>query len=156
MPQQEDPTLCEDGVRTILECLKKRKPVVKPGMVTLSTTGMSHNGRDYPLLFWPLYRMLHVAHLDKKKMENLTIAAVDGDNAVLGTWTVVRCSLLTSGPARGLKIVKFAEGDGMVGNKQIGYTIRRNDVGLFMYEKVVKPFEVGREEGTGKFLNITY
>jgi hypothetical protein len=155
-PQQEDPTLCEDALTTILNALRARSPIVKPGLVVLSTTGISKYGRDVPLLFWPLYRFLHVAHEDKKIMERLAIEAATTEPAVTGSYYVVRSSILTNGAAKGVENVRWDVEDGALIKKAIGYTISRADVGGFVFEKVVKPFESGKEEGTGKIFTITH
>jgi hypothetical protein len=73
---------------------------------------------------------------------------------VFSSWYSVRCSLLTTGAALGVDSVRCAEGDGMMENRQTGYTISRNDVGLYMFEKIVVPYQ--KEDRVGKFLNLTY
>jgi len=158
LPQQEDPTICEDGVRTILTALRTRPAITKPGLVVLSTTGISKYGRNVPLLFWPLYKLfLHEAHQDKIVMEDLTIEGVQGEQAPIGRYFIVRASLLTSGPRKGLESVRWdIEKEGKIAENAIGYTISRADVGGFVFEKVVVPYEIGKEEGTGTVFSITY
>jgi hypothetical protein len=155
-PEQEDPTLCQDAISTILNALNSRPPLVKPGLVVVSGTGISKYGRDIPLLMVPLYSFLHTAHQDKKVMENLVIKAVTEDPAPIGSFAVVRPSLLTAGPALGMNKIRWDVEDGKVAEKAIGYTISRADVGGFVFEKVVGPFESGKNERTGKVYSITY
>jgi hypothetical protein len=156
LPEQEDPTLCQDVISTILSSLRARPPLVKPGLAMLSTTGISKFGRDVPLLMTPLYTLLHVPHLDKKVMEDMAIAAVEEEPAPIGSYVLVRPSLLTNGEAKGVHKVRWDVESGGIAKKAIGYTISRADVGGFVFEKVVRPFESGRDEGTGKVVLVTY
>jgi len=155
-PQQEDPTLCEDAVTTILNALRGRRPLAKPGLVMLSTTGISKYGRDIPLLMTPLYSLLHEAHKDKKIMEDLAIQAVEEEKAPIGSYFVVRASLLTNGAAKGVENVRWDVEEGAVANKAMGYSISRADVGGFVFEKIVEPFESGKGERSGKIFSITH
>jgi hypothetical protein len=155
-PEQEDPTLCQDAITTILNALRARPPHVKPGLVMLSSTGISKFGRDVPLLMLPLYAFLHTPHQDKKVMEDLAIEAVKEEPAPIGSYVVVRPSLLTSGPARGVQSVRWDVEDGRIAKKAVGYTISRADVGGFIFEKVVQPFQSGKDERTGKIYSVTY
>ena len=104
----------------------------------------------------PLYRFLHTAHQDKIAMENLVIKAVTEDPAPIGSFAVVRASLLTAGPALGVDKIRWDVEDGKVAEKAIGYTISRADVGGFVFEKIVVQFESGKNERTGKVYSITY
>ena len=156
LPQQEDPSLCEDGVTTILNSLRSRPATVKPSLVVLSTTGISSYGRDIPLLMVPLYSLLHEAHKDKKAMEELALEAVEEESAPIGSCSVVRASLLTNGAARGVENVRWDVEKGAVASKGIGYWISRADVGGFVFEKLVQPFESGKGEQSGKIYSITY
>jgi hypothetical protein len=157
LPQQEDPTLCEDAVTTILNALKARPALVKPGLVVLSTTGISKYGRDVPLLIMPLYSLMGEAHDDKRAMEALVTEAVSWKPAPIGISFVVRASLLTSGSAKGMQNIKWdIEEEGKLARKGFGYTISRADVGGFVFEKIVKPFESGKDEGTYKIYSISH
>jgi NAD(P)H-binding len=156
LPEQEDPTLCQDAISTILNALRARPPLVKPGLVMLSTTGISRFGRDVPLLMTPFYTLLHTAHQDKRAMEDMAIAAVEEDKAPIGSYTLLRPSLLTNGEAKGVQNVRWNVENGSASKKVVGYTISRADVGGFLFEKVVKPFESGKGEGRGQVFVVTY
>lgn len=157
LPVQEDPTLCEDALTTILNALRGRKPTKKPGLSALSTTGMSKYGRDTPLLTTPIYWMLHEAHLDKTKMEALCRESVEGPDAVVGRSCIVRASLLTGGKAKEVDEIRWdTEEEGKIAVKGMGYTISRESVGAWVFERVVVPFEGGVEEGTGKTFSISH
>ncbi|KAF4609626.1 hypothetical protein G7Y89_g15829 [Cudoniella acicularis] len=158
LPSIEDPTLCADGMSIILSSLRARKPVTKPLLVAISTTGLSKYGRDYPLLLFPIYAwLLHVPHMDKHLMEEAVIEAVKGEEAVLGEYAVVRASLLTSGEALGMGKIRWQVEDGAVTKNAIGYTISRNDVGGFIFEEMVRRFEGVKERGgSGRIITVTY
>jgi len=155
LPEQEDPTLCEDAMTTILNVLRARPPLVKPGIVALSTAGFSKYGRDIPFIFKPLHWILHTAHMDKQKMENLAIEAVAEKFAPIGSYYIMRPSILLSGAAKGVEKIRWEVEDGKVAWGGVGYFINRADVGAFLFEKIVKPFESGQEERTGKIFYIT-
>ena len=100
----------------------------------------------------PLYHwILAVPHADKKKMEDLVVAS--GRKFVL-----VRPSLLFDGEAKGLDHVKT--GIEIPGNKEegkhaVGYTIRREDVGKWIFEECVRDNKRwGKWEG--KCVSLTY
>lgn len=157
LPQQEDPTLCQDAITTIFNALRSRRPVVKPGLVMLSTQGISKFGRDYPLLLMPLYALLlHRAHEDKRVMENLASEAVKEEEGPIESFVIVRPSLLTAGKAYGLKSVRWDIEDGGVAKNAIGYWISRADVGGFVFENVVLPFQSGKAERVETTYSITY
>ncbi|KAE9374684.1 hypothetical protein N431DRAFT_543936 [Stipitochalara longipes BDJ] len=155
-PEQEDPTLCQDVTTIILNALRARPPIVKPGLVILSGTGISKYGRDIPRLMVPLYHLLHTAHQDKKIQEDLAIAAVKEEPAPIGSYVLVRPSLLTNGAELGMQKVRWDVEDGGIARKAIGYSISRADVAGFVFEKVVRPFESGKGEGSGKIYSVTY
>jgi hypothetical protein len=156
LPRQEDPTLCRDAVATILAVLRARPALVKPALIMISTVGVSRHGRDIPVLLKPVYAMIHEAHEDKKAMEDLAIQAVTEHPAPIGRYFVVRPTLLTNGRAKGLERVRFDVEDGAVAKKAVGWTIARAEVGRFMFERIVRPFEGGKDEGSGKIFQVTY
>lgn len=83
-------------------------------------------------------------------------------------WVVVRPSLLVDGESVGLKKVRTSTeggegeryGKGKDGEVAIGYTIRRQDVGLCIFEECVKGNGKGGGERWGKWegkmVTLTY
>lgn len=150
------PEICEMGTRNILHALGELESEGKggvggegPRIVLLSTTGISSRGRDIPLAMIPLYHwMLAVPHADKRKMEDAIIES--GRRFVC-----VRPSLLMHGKGKGLGSLRVGievpGEDG--GNREIGYTISREDVGAWLFEECVQG-EGGKWEG--KCVSLTY
>ncbi|KAF4620127.1 hypothetical protein G7Y89_g14695 [Cudoniella acicularis] len=155
-----DPTICFDGTRAILSSLNELEAEGKmerePRIVLLSGTGITEKQRDIPLAMIPLYHgLLCVAHKDKREMENLIMFG-DGKGR---KWVLVRPSLLVNGEAKGLGAVRVSserpeEKGSEKESTAIGYTIRREDVGLWIAEECVKS-EAG-EEWEGKMVTLTY
>ncbi len=127
--------LCGDAVSNILSALHSLKLPKKPLFVALATTGISKGPRDVPLLFVPLYHlMLANPHKDKKRMEDVVVERAEREDSAIGGYVLLRPSLLTNGKARGGKYVR-------AGNEQkpaVGYTISRDDVGLWIFENLVQ------------------
>ena len=101
----------------------------------------------------PLYRMIiGTPHADKRKMES---AILDSG----ARWCIVRASLLLNGGSKGLKKVRVGvevpkKGGKAEVTKEIGYTIRREDVGLWIFEELVNAG--GKSEWEGKIVSLTY
>jgi nucleoside-diphosphate-sugar epimerase len=152
-PTLEDPHVCENGMKALvaaLSSLRSQGATGSPLVVTVSTTGLSPNGRDYPVLLWPIYGpLLKVPHADKKAMEKLLVAS--GERCV-----VVRPSLLTSGDetAHKLRVAleDLAKGT-LQGKKEIGYTISREDVGRWIFTELIQGVAGGQYEG--KAVSVT-
>jgi nucleoside-diphosphate-sugar epimerase len=155
----DDPTVCYDATKAILSALseleKEGKVQKQPTIVLLSTTGISSQGRDVPLAMMPLYHwMLSVPHEDKKNMENLMVSG-EGKNR---KWVLVRPSFLVDGDAKGVESLRASvEVPGVEPREQeetaVGYTVRREDVGLWIVEECVKK-DGGR--WVGKMVTLTY
>lgn len=123
----------------------------KPILTAVSTTGISSK-RDIPIAMIPLYHwLLRVPHADKKVMEALVEKAA-ARNVIRG-YLIVRPSLLTDGKKLGSSSVRVGwenvDGNGAA----IGYTITRDDVGGFIFEKVIQN---NAEEFTDKKVSLTY
>lgn len=89
-------------------------------------------------------------------MEELVIAAVKELRPPIGSFVLVRPSVLTNGRETGLERVKWDVEDGGVARGAIGYSISRRDVGGFVFEVVVRSFESGKEVGGGRIYSVTY
>lgn len=129
-------TLCTNAVKNIFSALRSLKTSKKPFFIALSTTGITSTGpRDVPLLFAPLYHlMLANPHKDKKEMEAAVVKHAASTDSVIRGHVLVRPSLLTNGKAQGANKVKVGSDE----KPMVGYTISRNDVGLWMFENLVQ------------------
>ncbi|KFH42613.1 hypothetical protein ACRE_066800 [Hapsidospora chrysogenum ATCC 11550] len=161
----EDPDVCRKGMETLLEALRivRGKHEVRqadgtqqhsgPLVCALSTTGIASAGRDFPLLYKPLYEhLLGPPHADKKAMEALLVGS--GERFVL-----VRPSLLTDEDAGDMARVRVGVEDARTGEvegsgREIGYTISRAAVGRWVYGNVLAGEEGARFEG--KAVSITW
>lgn len=155
----EDPTICETSMRNILTALRTlpaagNSTAPKPLLVAVSTTGINEpHARDVPYVLLPLYKvLLHVPHMDKKRMETLLCDEVEkpvGQRAI-DRHLIVRPTLLTNGDELGMSRIRV----GSDVEPAIGYTISRNDVGLFIYETAVKMSHDRRVES--RIMSIAY
>lgn len=153
----DDPKLCEDGTAAILKALgeveKEGRGSAKDGkgpkIVVLSSTGITKTKRDLPLVMVLVYRLFaHVPHVDKAVMEE--IVRKSGRR-----WVIVRPSFFVDGEAKGLDKVRVSVESPEKGFEklQIGYTIRRDDVGLWISENCIQR---EGEEWVGKMVGLTY
>jgi hypothetical protein len=164
----EDPKVCEEGVDTILAALRslRREKVIteaqRPVLVAISSTGLSKT-RDVPLAYYWLYHvLLKEPHKDKKAMESVVAKATTetGDDAPISGFVIPRATILMNGESKGLKKVRAgwephpdavnAEAKGV--KPAIGYSIRRPDVGAWIFEQVVK----GKGDWVNKCVSLTY
>lgn len=151
----DDPKICQEGMAVILRALRelRREAVIaetqRPLLVTISTTGLSQK-RDVPIALTGLYHwMLQVPHVDKKVMEGeLAKASTEtGPDAPIAGFVIVRPTLLFDGDMVGMDKIRAgwethpeavnAREAGAPG-PAIGYKIRRADVGLWIFESVMK------------------
>jgi nucleoside-diphosphate-sugar epimerase len=146
----EDPTVCRNGMATLLEAVaqvQKEGAAGKPLIVACSTTGVSRFGRDIPLAMVPLYHiMLKQPHEDKRIMEEKLInSGVD--------FTIVRPSLLTDGASNTIVRVGLEDPKRGRESEAIGYTISREDAGRWVAENLL----VNRDaKYVNKVASITY
>lgn len=125
-----------------------------PRFVGISSTGLSTTGRDVAIPMLPVYRILLVPmHADKRKME----AAIMQSGL---RWCIVRPSHLTDGESKGLKSVKVGvevvnkDGKAELIKREIGYSIRREDVGLWIFEELISGG--GKGEWESKIASLQY
>ena len=157
----KDPDLCHDGMRIVLDVLAARNPPSsltspKPFLVALGTTGVSKVGRDVPFLLVPIYQgLLKSAHRDKKLMEEVIEKSyANKQDCPMGGYTIVHASLLTDGKSLGMRRVRSDIVGEAWSKHAIGYTISRVDVGLWVFETLVKGYE--GVKGKGRIARITY
>lgn len=160
-----DPDVCRRAVETLWAALKTAREeqgrAGKPRIALISTTGITELGRDVPLAFMPMYHiMLKQPHADKKRMEESVVASGE-------RWTLVRPSFLVDEPVeetkkdrkeKKTKTIREGVEDPVAGkvlSKAVGYTISKEDVGRWMFERLVME-EKGSEEWVQKVATITY
>ena len=151
-----DSTICQDAVNTIISALDELKPVRKPILINVSTTGIQPKGmpRDVPLLFVPFYYYaLRDPHEDKMVLqENLArYIRLPESERNMQAYVQVKASLLMDGPGRGLQAVR----QGIDEKPAVGYTIQRGDVGKWMFEKLVVVKRIN-PEWVNKSVSLTY
>ena len=109
---------------------------------------------------YPLYKIVLAApHADKEASEAVIIKALEEPSPVFSGFAVVRPSLLLDGESQGLKAIRMGweknssdlkdTGTGPV----IGYTINRADVGIWIFENMVKEDPMQWNE---RYVTITY
>ncbi|KAH0292427.1 hypothetical protein M436DRAFT_78948 [Aureobasidium namibiae CBS 147.97] len=138
----DDIEVCRTAMATLLSALDDLKAATKPRLLVISTTGITNGPRDVPLLYVPLYHwFLHIPHVDKRVMEELVCAQRQKPAAerTVGEFTIVRPTLLMDGNGVGVAKVRY----GLESNPALGRTIDRKDVGNWLFEKGVKPADLG-------------
>ncbi|KAI7080742.1 mevalonate kinase [Hortaea werneckii] len=83
-------------------------------------------------------------HEDKKALQENLAAHMKSESVVLEGFVNVKASLLLNGEAKGLQAVR----DGVETQPAVGYTIRRADVGGWIFERLVKG------EPKGEWMNL--
>ena len=151
----DNPTVCQTASATVLKALEALESTTKPVVINVSTTGIPPEGKpwDVPFVLSWLYRyLLHVPHQDKAVVQEMLAEHVQlpKDQQVIAGYVNVKASLLTDGPSVGVDSVRAGADDAPA----VGYTIRRADVGLWIYEKLVKTGV--KDEWRDKGVCITY
>ncbi|KAF9319058.1 hypothetical protein BG003_009979 [Podila horticola] len=140
----DNPEICATATTNIVQALREiyaeqpASAAQKPSILVISSTGISDVREDVPFGLRFLYHVvLAVPHKDKKVMENL-VAENSSSEGVFRGGVVVRPSLLTGDQnvkgGKGLQKVKVGKED----KPAIGYTIRRADVGEWIFEETIK------------------
>jgi hypothetical protein len=153
-----DRTICEDGVNAIFAGIAdiqgKGSKAAGPRIAIISSTGISTTGRDIAILMIPVYRtVVKISHVDKRKMEANVLQSG-------AKWCLVRPSHLTNGESKGLKSIKVAvevlnnKGEAELVKREIGYYIRRENVGLWIFEERIRGG--GKEEWERKIASLQY
>lgn len=147
--------ICEETTTAIMSALRTISPDAspKPLLTVIRTTGISKQRGDIPIAFIPLYHgFLSVPHKDKAIAEELLIkeCTKPAEKRAVSGYLIVRPSLLTNGAFTHMSKIKV----GIDSDPAIGYTISRNDVGLFVYETAINRYRGDiSEHGTA---SITY
>ena len=149
----DQPEICGKAANVLVSALKEiyeQNPNLrngaKPALTFVSTTGITTGPADVP---WSMRFLYHVIlatpHVDKKKMEDVYRKESGG---MFASVTGIRPTLLMGGidvaDAAGLQKVRA----GTEAKPELGYTVKRADVGWWMYENVIRPEAVeGRWRG---------
>lgn len=147
----DEPTICQDAMDTILAALRDLSPKRLPLLTVVSSSGVHPElRRDYPVLGWPLWGWMIKPMLeDKRVMEHNIFSAAKAGGLFRG-FIVVRPTHLVDGPRKGMGQIQ----QGWDGKPTIGYTIGRDDVGLWMFEKIVEARDHGAFLNQG--VTLTY
>lgn len=149
-------TVCAEAMTSILSALANLKPLQKPLITVISSTGISAGPRDVPLLMLPLYKLaLHNPHQDKHNMEQvLTDSLAEGASGRKEAWfrgfVSVRPAFFTNGPAVGPPKLRV----GTEPKPAVGYTITREEVGKWIFDEVVANEE--RDRWIGEKISLAY
>lgn len=152
----DDPNICHEAMSILLQALRelRREGVIaeaqRPFVACISTTGTQKMPRDIPIAYYGFYHWaLQVPHKDKRVMEaELARASKEsGAEAPIGAFAIVRPTFMFDGDSKGMEKVRSGwvvhpeavnAGETNAPGPAIGYTIRRDDVGLWMFEELVK------------------
>ena len=121
-------------MRTTLQALRELNFEKKPFLAVISTTGISEGPEDVP--FWNRFlyhQLLAMPHADKKVVDQLVIEAAE-EGGIIDGYTLPRPSWLTDKPSIGMDKIRV----GSVEQPAVGYTINRDDVGLWIFEELLK------------------
>jgi hypothetical protein len=141
--------VCQETTASILKALEELDSVEKPFFTVISTTGISDGPRDLPLVISPMYHMLLATpHKDKKVMEKLIQDASATDRS-FGGYCIVRSAWLTDGKSKGMDKIR----DGVEEKPAVGYSISRADVGLWIFESILRG---NASKYNGKKVTVTH
>jgi hypothetical protein len=170
----DNPTICESGAATLTaalqelyteqSALKVLPQDKKPLLAFVSTTGITRGPEDVPFWIRFLYhQILTIPHVDKKKMENIyraDLEQADASTKLFRSVVGIRPTLLTpydnspSDYRDALGVDKVRAGTEL--NPAIGYSIKRGDVGLWVFEMVIKEALNGQKgKWEGEMISLT-
>lgn len=149
----DNPTICESAAKALTAAMREiyaENPSLqtankanKPLLTFVSTTGITRGPEDVPFWMRFLYhQILTEPHIDKRKMENeyrsdLEKSSADSSSSVFRSVVGIRPTLLTGGAdykdSVGLDKIR----SGTEANPALGYTVKRADVGLWVFVNVI-------------------
>ena len=155
-------TICGSATQTLFNALQQiyvEKPALtanKPLATFISTTGLTTGPADVPFWMRFLYhQMLAVPHVDKRNMETLyrkNMADADPSKRLFHNIVGIRPTLLMGSVSVsdciGLDKIRV----GREAKPELGYTIRRADVGHWIFENVINKGARGWE---GEMVTLT-
>jgi len=149
----DNPTVCESAAQTLLTGLQQlyaeRPAATKPSLTFISVTGIAPNNTppDVPLPMRFLYRrVLAVPHTDKRRME--AVFRGDESRRLFRSITGVRPTLLTGAAglvSEGVGVDKVRAGTEP--RPAVGYSVRKADVGHWIFDRLIKDGPGSRWEG---------
>jgi hypothetical protein len=158
----DNPTICANATQTLFKALQEiyeEKPALtanKPLVTFISTTGVTTGPADVPFWLRFLYhQMLTIPHKDKKNMEVLyrkNMSEPDSSKRLFRNIIGVRPTLLTGGASVNESIGLDKIRVGREQKPAVGYTIRKADVGRWIFENVIKNDAQGWE---GEMVTLT-
>ena len=152
----DQPTICESATKTLFNALQElyvEKPTLaanKPLVTFISSTGITTGPVDVPFWLRFLYHhLLAIPHADKGNMEALyrkNITESDESKRLFRNIVGVRPTLLFGSESinDGIGLNKVRAGREQ--SPQLGYSIRRADVGQWIFENVIKNGAQGWED----------
>ncbi|KAJ1018525.1 hypothetical protein NDA16_004807 [Ustilago loliicola] len=162
-PSLSPPSICDRAIHNVTAAILKLGQPQQPRLVVISSNGLGKQGYSYlPYVMRPLYGyLLHEPHLDKEQMEShlYRLAGLQSEDfnptpdpllqqqPKIKQLVIVRPALLVNGDAT--KTFRAEE------SLQGAYTIRRSDVGHFVYSSVLGgPKDKGQY--VGKAVTLAY
>ena len=151
----DNPTICESATQTLFNALQElyvEKPTLtanKPLVIFISTTGITTGPADVPFWLRFLYhQLLAIPHADKRNMETLyrkNITESDESKRLFRNIVGIRPTLLFGSDRvnDGIGLDRIRAGREQ--SPQLGYSIRRADVGQWIFENVIKDGAQGWE-----------
>ena len=137
------------AANSIIQAIRELKFEHKPFYASISTTGISKGRQDVPLLMRAMYHyLLATPHADKRVVEQ-TISEAGAAGDTISGYTLVRPAWLSDGASKGMQKIRVGDVD----EPAVGYGINRDDVGLWIYEELVKG---DASRWNGKRPSITY
>ena len=120
-----EPTICEDATKNIVKATNQLN--VHPILVFISAHGVAPY-IDIPIWLLPMHSWLLKGPFDDKRAAHRALLSSNE------RWVSVRPSVFTDGKSLGLGSVR----EGIDENAALGWTISRADVGLWMFESLIK------------------
>ena len=152
-----DRTICADASASVLKaCQETFEGGKKPLFLVISTAGVQAKGepRAIPFIYLSFYYwLLADPHADKEVMEeNIREHMMLSENERgIGGCVVVKPSILTNGQGRGVEAVRAGTAD----HPPIGYTIDREMVGQWMFQRLIQE-EGAKREWKNTSVTVTY
>jgi hypothetical protein len=158
----DNPTICATATQTLFNALQEiyeEQPALtanKPLVTFISSTGVTTGPTDVPFWLRFLYhQVLTIPHRDKKNMEVLyrkNMSESDSSKRLFRNIIGIRPTLLTGGASvnDGIGLDKIRAGREQ--RPAVGYSIRKADVGHWIFENVIKNDGQGWE---GEMVTLT-
>ena len=158
----DNPTICASAAETLITSLQElyasnpSTAASKPLVTFISSAGVTSGPPDLPFWVRFLYgQMLAVPWADKKKMENVYGRNMTEQNAgrrVFRNIIGIRPQHLTGGESVNDGVGQDKIRSGKQQSPAIGYSVRKADVGHWMFENIVKDGAKGWE---GEMVTLT-